>query len=128
MFRRYDIIRLLKKDPVLANVLRTPRKFYDFAFILLKDYLSLIEKGRDPLQNRELFIEALTSRIVSYISRADIKIEPDKLKKLASRLLDEMKEIEKIELKKLALYYGLCKYGRRLVSLLNAARLPLCQS
>jgi len=130
MPRRYDIIPILRRDRILATALKTPRKLYDVAFFLLKDYLSLVERGYDPLKDKRIFRSVLLSRIILSLQRAKAKVEvdPSNLNKTVDILLSNIARMERVELKKLAIYYSLCRYGGRLADLLNSARIPKCQT
>ena len=130
MPRRYDIIPILRRDRILATALKAPRKLYDVAFFLLKDYLSLVERGYDPLKDKRIFRSVLLSRIILSLQRAKAKVEvdPSNLNKTVDILLSNIARMERVELKKLAIYYSLCRYGGRLADLLNSARIPKCQT
>lgn len=129
MFKKYDIIPILKREQTLASVLKTPEKIYTMAFFLLKDYLSLIERGFDPSKNREMFKTTLLSQIVLTLQRARAEIpDSNSLLRIVDILIDNISRVEKIEIKKIAIYYSLCRHRRRLAKLLSSIGNPKCQS
>jgi len=130
MFRGYDIIYVLKGDQILRKALNS-QKMYDLAFFLIKDYISLIQRGYNPIKNRDKFIDTFLSRTILAIYRArkvEAKIDLNILKRTLIVLLDRIKRIDEKRLREIAFYYNLCKDDRKITKLLSIAGLPRCQT